>query len=146
MAASPGPLPAWLPDPSCLTLDDVFWQGGIMIMIVSATTVGSACPQCGVHSSLDILLRTPLRFQGEQEIALTDGSVGSRTGALLRRSGLSVCSPFPLGVPHEPNRKPVSSPRRVAPSVRISRTRRTCLLRAKSYANGQGRRSALAIV
>ena len=27
-------------------------------------------------------------------------SVGSRTGAVLRRSGLSVCSPFPLGVPH----------------------------------------------
>jgi hypothetical protein len=27
-------------------------------------------------------------------------SVGSRTGAVFRRFGLSVCSPFPLGVPH----------------------------------------------
>ena len=27
-------------------------------------------------------------------------SVGSRTGAVFRRSGLSVSSPFPLGVPH----------------------------------------------
>ena len=26
--------------------------------------------------------------------------VGSRTGAVFRRSGLSGCSPFPLGVPH----------------------------------------------
>jgi hypothetical protein len=33
---APGPLPACLPDPSCLTLNEVFWQGGIMMMIVSA--------------------------------------------------------------------------------------------------------------
>jgi type I restriction enzyme M protein len=45
----------------------------------------------------------------------------------------SRCSPFPLGVPQYPNRESVSSPRHIAPSVRISRTRRTCLLRAKSY-------------
>ena len=51
MAASPGPLPLCLPDPSCLTLTDVSWQGGIMLMIVSATTVGAACPRCGVHSA-----------------------------------------------------------------------------------------------
>ena len=51
MAASPGPLPGCLPDPSCVTLNDVFWQGGIMMMIVSATTVGGVCPRCGVHSS-----------------------------------------------------------------------------------------------
>jgi transposase len=51
MAASPGPLPLCLPDPSCLTLTDVSWQGGIMMMIVSATTVGAACPRCGVHSA-----------------------------------------------------------------------------------------------
>jgi len=51
MVASPGPLPACLPDPSCLTLNDVFWQGSIMMMIVSATAVGGACPRCGVHSS-----------------------------------------------------------------------------------------------
>jgi hypothetical protein len=35
----------------------------------------------------------------------------SRTGAVLRRFRLSVDSPFPLGVPHEPNREPLSSPR-----------------------------------
>jgi transposase len=51
MAASPGPLPLCLPDPSCLTLTDVSWQGGIMMMIVSATTVGAACPRCGAHSA-----------------------------------------------------------------------------------------------
>jgi transposase len=51
MAASPGPLPLCLPDPSCLTLTDVSWQGGIMMMVVSATTVGAACPRCGVHSA-----------------------------------------------------------------------------------------------
>ena len=51
MAASPGPLPLCLPDPSCLTLDDVFWHGGIMMMIVSATSVSGACPRCGVHSA-----------------------------------------------------------------------------------------------
>ena len=43
-------------------------------------------------------------------------------------------SPFPLGVPHYPNRKPVSSPRHIAPSVQISPTGRTCLLRSKGYA------------
>ena len=50
MAASPSPLPASLPDPSCLTLDDVVCQGGIMMLIVSATAGGGTCPQCGVHS------------------------------------------------------------------------------------------------
>jgi hypothetical protein len=34
-----------------------------------------------------------VRFSGHE-------TVGSRTGAVFRRSGLSVCSPFPLGVPH----------------------------------------------
>jgi hypothetical protein len=62
-----------------------------------------------------------------------DQPVGSRTGAVFRRSGLACCSPFPLGVPQYPNRESVSSPRHIAPSVRISRTRRTCLLCAKSY-------------
>ncbi len=28
-----------------------------------------------------------------------DTHVGSRTGAVFRRSGLACCSPFPLGVP-----------------------------------------------
>jgi len=59
--------------------------------------------------------------------------VGSRTGAVFRRSGLACCSPFPLGVPQYPNRESVSSPRHIAPSVQISRTGRTCWLRAKSY-------------
>ena len=59
--------------------------------------------------------------------------VGSRTGAVLRRFRLSVDFPFPLEVPHEPNREPVSSPRHLAPSVRISRARRSCLLLVKLY-------------
>ncbi len=51
MAASPGLLPLCLPDPSCLTLEDMSRQGGVIIMTVSATSVGCACPRCGVHSS-----------------------------------------------------------------------------------------------
>jgi transposase len=50
MAASPSPLQASLPDASCLTLDDVVSQHGIMMMIVSAANSGS-CPHCGVQSS-----------------------------------------------------------------------------------------------
>ena len=45
----------------------------------------------------------------------------------------SLFLPFPYGVPQYPNRKPDSSPRHIAPSVRISRTGRTCLLPVKSY-------------
>src|SRR5437016_3130681 len=37
------------------------------------------------------------------------------------------CSPFPPGVPHEPNRTPVSSPRRIKPSVQISCTGLSCV-------------------
>jgi len=49
------------------------------------------------------------------------------------RFRLSVDSPFPLGVPHEPNRRPVSSPRRIKPTVQISRSGLSCLLLAKVY-------------
>ena len=49
---------------------------------------------------------------------------------MFRRSGLACYSPFPLGVPEWPYRESVSSPRHIAPSVQISRTGRTCLLRA----------------
>src|SRR6516225_2744051 len=42
-------------------------------------------------------------------------------------------SPFPLRVPHYPGREPVSSPRHVKPSVRISRTGLSCLLPVKGY-------------
>ena len=59
--------------------------------------------------------------------------VGSRTGAVFQRSGLACYSPFKLGVPQYPDRKPVSSPRLIAPSVQISCTGRTCLLRIKGY-------------
>lgn len=50
MAASPSPLPVSLPDPSCLTLDDVVCQGGITMMIVSASAAGGSCPRCGIRS------------------------------------------------------------------------------------------------
>jgi transposase len=49
MAASPSPLPASLPDPSCLRLDEVVCQGGTIVLVVSATGDG-ACPRCGVPS------------------------------------------------------------------------------------------------
>ena len=53
---------------------------------------------------------------------------------MLRRFRLSVFSPFPLGVPHEPDREPVSSPRHVEPGRRFSRTRLSCPLLAQAYA------------
>ena len=40
---------------------------------------------------------------GQHEVKIMKGhvaKVGSRTGAVFRRSSLAVCSPFPLGVPH----------------------------------------------
>ena len=45
---------------------------------------------------------------------------------LLRRSGIPVSSPFPLRVPHYPDREPISSPRLVKPSVRTSSTGLSC--------------------
>ena len=53
---------------------------------------------------------------------------------MLRRDGLAVDSPFPLGVPHEPPREPVSCPRHLKRSVRISRTPLSCRLHATDYA------------
>jgi hypothetical protein len=52
---------------------------------------------------------------------------------MLRRFGLSVSLRYPLRVPHQPNRKLVSSPRLVKPSVQISRTGLSCLLHPKAY-------------
>ena len=43
------------------------------------------------HLPKDVILRQPANLSL---------AVGSRTGAVFRRSSLSVCSPFPLGVPH----------------------------------------------
>ena len=43
------------------------------------------------------------------------------------------CSPFPLGVPHEPNRKLISSPRHFKPIVPISSNGLTCSLPVKGY-------------
>ena len=66
------------------------------------------------------------------------------------QAGPIWCSPFPLGVPHEPDREPVSSPRHVEPGRRFSRTRLSCPLHAKGYATycagsafgeGDGRRT-----
>jgi len=46
--------------------------------------------------------------------------VGSRTGAVFRRWGLSVNRLFRLTVPHERHRKSVSSPRRFKPDMTLS--------------------------
>jgi len=52
MAACPSPLPvSLLPDPSCLTLDEIVHQRGVIVMIISATAGGASCPRCGVRSS-----------------------------------------------------------------------------------------------
>jgi hypothetical protein len=64
---------------------------------------------------------------------------------MLRRFSLAWVSPFPLRVPQYPNRKLVSSPRRVKPSRLFSSTGLSCLLRVKGYgAYSAGRRQALA--
>jgi hypothetical protein len=63
--------------------------------------------------------------------------VGSRTGARLRRFSRSVAPTFPVGVPYEPNRKLVSSPRPIKPSVQISCTEFSCGLRIKGYGADQ---------
>jgi len=49
MAASPSPLPGFLPDASHLTLDDVRQENGVIVMIVSAVG-NAACPVCGICS------------------------------------------------------------------------------------------------
>ena len=50
MAASPSPLPASLPDPSCLTLDNLVHRDGVIMMTVSAIATNAICPRCGTHS------------------------------------------------------------------------------------------------
>src|SRR5579862_485702 len=50
MAASPSPLSASLPDASCLTLDDVVHQGGILTLMVTARADDASCPRCGIRS------------------------------------------------------------------------------------------------
>jgi hypothetical protein len=48
-----------------------------------------------------------------------------------------------LRVPHYPNRKLVSSPRRIKPSVLLSSTGLSCLLRVKGYETYSAGRRAL---
>jgi transposase len=74
MVATADPLPfSLLPDPSCLTLDEMVHQSGVLIMIVSARKHGAICPRCGtlschVHSRYTRTLRdlpchgTPVRI------------------------------------------------------------------------------------
>src|SRR5215831_8576252 len=76
----------------------------------------------------------PATFRGHLWVHLRYGPVlGSRTGAVPRRLLLGLYPRFPSSCPFRSCRRPVSSPRRVAPSVQISRTRRTCLLLVKLY-------------
>jgi hypothetical protein len=57
------------------------------------------------------------------------------------------CSPFPLGVPHEPNRKPGSSPAASHPACGFPALGApVCFVPRVMKPNGQGRLSALAIV
>src|ERR1700677_408427 len=51
MAAFSGPLPfSLLPDPSCLTLDEMVHRGSVLRMTVSASIDGAICPGCGIRS------------------------------------------------------------------------------------------------
>jgi len=52
MAIYSGPLLlSLLPDPSCLTLEEIVHQGGVMVMILSASADAAMCPHCGTRSS-----------------------------------------------------------------------------------------------
>jgi transposase len=52
MAASLGPLlMVLLPDPSCLRLDEIVHQNGVMMIIVTASGALATCPRCGTRSS-----------------------------------------------------------------------------------------------
>src|SRR5262249_5490417 len=62
--------------------------------------------------------------------------VGSGCGAVPLSFTLFVAPPFLWGVPHEPTRRPVPSPRRIKPTVQISRSGLSCLLRNKVYETG----------
>ena len=65
---------------------------------------------------------------------------------MLRRFSLAGSPRFRLGVPHYRNRKLVSSPRRIKPSVLISRTGLSCLLRVKGYATDSAGRRAIRLL
>lgn len=68
MAASPSPLPVLLPDDSRLSLEDVYQQDGVIVIVASATGNAAACPVCSfrschVHSQYSRTLRD-LPWQG----------------------------------------------------------------------------------
>ena len=91
-------------------------------------------------------------LRAARSVSLPRSSVGSRTGAMTPQARPICYSPFPLRVPHYPSRKLVSSPRRVKPSERVSRTGLSCSLHAKGYetyraglAFGSGRRTRYAL-
>lgn len=50
MAASPSPLPALLPDPSKLNLDEIVQRDGVTVIRVSAAEAFADCPLCGIQS------------------------------------------------------------------------------------------------
>jgi hypothetical protein len=60
--------------------------------------------------------------------------VGSGTGAVTRRRRPWLCPGFPPSCPGRALRDAVSSSRRIARSVRISRTTRSCTFHDKGYA------------
>jgi len=71
----------------------------------------------------------PLRAKGVQPPP--PGRVEGWRG--VPKAGPICCSPFPLGVPHQPSREPVSNPRHVERSRRFSRTPLSCSLHLKAY-------------
>ena len=87
----------------------------------------------GCYPSYGALALTPVGLTPTEHTCLIWTHVGSRAGAVLRRDGLAVDSPFPLGVPHEPPREPGSCPRHLKRSVRISRTPLSCRLHRTGY-------------
>ena len=48
---SPPLLLSLLPDPSCLTLEEIVHQDGVMVMVLAASADAAMCPHCGTRSS-----------------------------------------------------------------------------------------------
>jgi hypothetical protein len=82
MATSPQPFAGLLPDASYLTVDDVYQQDGVIVMIISA--VGNArCPACGicschVHSRYCRTLRDLVRELSSESACVRTAFIAAR--------------------------------------------------------------------
>jgi len=90
------------------------------------------------HPYLSLGTRAPNQLTFSFKLpGLNPPLVGSSTGAVARRLLLGLYPRFPSSCPFRSCRSSVSSARRIARSVRISRTTRTCTVHGKVYGTYQ---------